>query len=174
MRVGAADHIGEPLSSALPHLEGLTELVFENLSPREAARDVDVVLMGLPHRASVELVEAAIESGVRVLDLSGAFRLKDPEAYRRFYGEVHARPDLLGEFVYGLPELNRERLKGGALGGLAGLLRHLCRARSPALRARRAALRRDPYRGGDRLERQRRDTEPDHSPPGASREPTHL
>jgi N-acetyl-gamma-glutamyl-phosphate/LysW-gamma-L-alpha-aminoadipyl-6-phosphate reductase len=47
-----------------------------------------------------------------VLDLSGAFRLKDPEAYRRFYGEAHARPDLLGEFVYGLPELNRELLKG--------------------------------------------------------------
>jgi N-acetyl-gamma-glutamyl-phosphate reductase len=112
VRVGAADHVGEPLSSALPHLEGLTELAFENLSPREAARDVDVVLMGLPHRASVELVEAAIESGVRVLDLSGAFRLKDPGAYRRFYGEEHTRPDLLGEFVYGLPELYRERLKG--------------------------------------------------------------
>lgn len=112
VRVGAADHVGEPLSSALPHLEGLTELRFENLSPRDAARDVDIVLMGLPHRASVELVEAAIESGVRVLDLSGAFRLKDPAAYRRFYGEEHTRPDLLGEFVYGLPELNRERLKG--------------------------------------------------------------
>ncbi len=112
VRVGAADHVGEPLSSALPHLEGLTELAFENLSPREAARDVDVVLMGLPHKASVELVEAAIETGVRVIDLSGAFRLKDPEAYRRFYGEAHSRPDLLGEFVYGLPELNRERLKG--------------------------------------------------------------
>jgi N-acetyl-gamma-glutamyl-phosphate/LysW-gamma-L-alpha-aminoadipyl-6-phosphate reductase len=112
VRVGAADHVGEPLSSALPHLEGLTDLTFENLSPREAARDVDIVLMGLPHRASVELVEAALETGVRVLDLSGAFRLKDPAAYRRYYGEEHARPDLLGEFVYGLPELNREHLRG--------------------------------------------------------------
>lgn len=112
VRVGAADHLGEPLPAALPHLEGLTDLKFEALSPEQAIEGVDIVLMGLPHRASIELVEAALRSNVKVLDLSGAFRLGDPESYRRYYGEPHARPDLLGEFVYGLPEMHRERLRG--------------------------------------------------------------
>ncbi len=111
VRVGAADHIGEPLSRALPHLEGQTDLVFESLSPAAAAEGVDIVIMGLPHRASIELVEAVAASNVRVLDLSGAFRLRDAADYERFYGEKHARPDLLAEFVYGLPELQRERIR---------------------------------------------------------------
>jgi N-acetyl-gamma-glutamyl-phosphate reductase len=48
---------------------------------------------------------------VRVIDMSGAFRLKDLAAYERFYGGPHARPDLLGRFVYGLPELHREEIR---------------------------------------------------------------
>jgi N-acetyl-gamma-glutamyl-phosphate reductase len=111
VRVGAADHLGEPLSSALPRLEGLSDLRFEALTPEQAADGVDIVIMGLPHRASVELVEAAMKSQVRVLDLSGAFRLRDALDYERFYGEPHPRPDLLEQFVYGLPELNRDKLR---------------------------------------------------------------
>jgi LysW-gamma-L-alpha-aminoadipyl-6-phosphate/LysW-L-glutamyl-5-phosphate reductase len=110
VRVGAADHIGEPLSSALPHLEGRSSLIFERLTPEQAADGVDVVIMGVPHQASVALVEAVVASNVRVLDLSGAFRLRDPADYERFYGEKHARPDLLEQFVYGLPELNRQSI----------------------------------------------------------------
>lgn len=112
VRVGAADHLGQPLSAALPHLEGRTDLRFESLTPEQAADGVDIVIMGLPHQASVELVETVVKSEVRVLDLSGAFRLRDPADYERFYGERHRRPDLLEQFVYGLPELNRQRIQG--------------------------------------------------------------
>jgi LysW-gamma-L-alpha-aminoadipyl-6-phosphate/LysW-L-glutamyl-5-phosphate reductase len=112
VRVCALDHVGEPLASAHPHLEGLTELVFENLPPSEAARGVDVVLMGLPHDASIEVVEAVLDGAARVIDMSGAFRLRRADAYERFYGARHQRPDLLERFVYGLPELNRERIRG--------------------------------------------------------------
>ena len=112
VRVGAADHIGEPLSAALPHLEGKTQLHFEELTPAQAVTEVDIVLMGLPQKASIPVVEAALARGVKVLDLSGAFRLREPAQYQRYYGEVHPRPDLLQRFVYGLPELQRELIRG--------------------------------------------------------------
>lgn len=111
VRVCSIDHLGEPLSSAHPHLEGRTSLVFEALPPRDAAADVDVVLLGLPHTASVAVVEQLLGTGVKVLDMSGAFRLSEPAMYERYYGGAHPRPDLLDRFVYGLPELNRERIR---------------------------------------------------------------
>jgi LysW-gamma-L-alpha-aminoadipyl-6-phosphate/LysW-L-glutamyl-5-phosphate reductase len=112
VRVCAADHVGEPIASALPHLEGRTSLMFENPPPAKAVEGLDVVLMGLPHGASIEVVDRVIESDVRVIDMSGAFRLKDLDAYERFYGGPHARPDLVDHFVYGLPELNRQQIRG--------------------------------------------------------------
>lgn len=111
VRVCSIDHVGEPLSAAHPHLEGRTSLVFEKLPPERAAIDADVVLLGLPHAASIGVVEALCDSNVRILDMSGAFRLKDAAAYARFYGGAHRRPDLMERFVYGLPELDRERIR---------------------------------------------------------------
>jgi N-acetyl-gamma-glutamyl-phosphate/LysW-gamma-L-alpha-aminoadipyl-6-phosphate reductase len=112
VRVCAADHIGEPVSAAHPHLEGLCELRFENPPPADAVEGVDVVLMGLPHAVSFEVVQSALASNVRVLDLSGAFRLRRSALYEQFYGGPHPHPELLERFVYGLPELNRERIVG--------------------------------------------------------------
>ncbi len=116
VRVASVDHVGEPLGSAHPTLEGRTELVFEELSPREAARGVDVVLLGLPHRVTAEKVpDIAALPGVKVVDMSGDFRLKDAESYERYYGQRHPHPELLADFVYGLPELNRERIRRARL-----------------------------------------------------------
>ncbi len=112
LRVCASDHVGEPVASALPHLEGLTELRFENPSVAAAIAGADVVLMGLPHTVSVELVRAVQDPKLRLLDLSGAFRLRDLDHYRKYYGEAHPAPELLQDFVYGLPEFNREQIRG--------------------------------------------------------------
>jgi N-acetyl-gamma-glutamyl-phosphate/LysW-gamma-L-alpha-aminoadipyl-6-phosphate reductase len=108
-RVAAVDFVGEPLSAAHPTLEGRTDLVFENLSPAEAAKGMDVVLLGLPHKVSAHKVPEILATGARIVDLSGDFRLRDPAAYERWYGAPHPAPELLknGTFVYGLPELNR-------------------------------------------------------------------
>jgi N-acetyl-gamma-glutamyl-phosphate reductase len=111
-RVCSIDHVGEPLANAHPHLEGVTSLTFEKLAPAEAAADADVVLLGLPHTASIEVVEALLDGNVKVIDMSGAFRVKDLAAYARYYGGAHPRPDLVERFVYGLPELNRAALRG--------------------------------------------------------------
>jgi N-acetyl-gamma-glutamyl-phosphate reductase len=112
VRVASIDHVGEPLGAVHLSLTGRTDLRFENLSPADAADGCDVVLMGLPHRISAEKAPAVLETGARVVDMSGDFRLRDPAAYARFYGAPHPRPDLLGRFVYGLPEQNRELIRG--------------------------------------------------------------
>ncbi|BDG09566.1 N-acetyl-gamma-glutamyl-phosphate reductase [Anaeromyxobacter paludicola] len=114
LRVAAVDHVGEPLAAAHPSLEGVPG-VYENLPPREAAAGADVVLLGLPHKVSATLMPELVAAGVRVVDMSGDFRLKDAAAYARAYGQAHPHPELLERFVYGLPELNRERLRGARL-----------------------------------------------------------
>ncbi len=111
-RVASVDHVGEPLGSAHPPLEGLPGFRFEQLSPSEAARDADVVLLGLPHKVSARLMPELLATGATVVDMSGDFRLKDAAAYARAYGGPHPHPELLKDFVYGLPEVNRERLRG--------------------------------------------------------------
>jgi len=112
VRVASVDYVGEPLSAAHPNLEGRTNLTFEEIPPEKAAEGMDVVLLGLPHKVSAHKVPAIMKTGARIVDLSGDFRLRDPQAYKRYYGADHPSVELLaGTFVYGLPELNRERIK---------------------------------------------------------------
>ena len=112
-RVASVDFIGEPLWAAHPQLEGLTNLKFEGISPAEAAAGMDVVLLGLPHKVSATKMPELIASGARVVDLSGDFRLRNAELYKRYYHAEHPCADRLtdGTFVYGLPELSREQIK---------------------------------------------------------------
>src|SRR3954465_2749280 len=111
IRVGAKDHVGQNVAAAPPNLEGATELTFQDLPAAEAIAGADVVIMGLPVAASLEVVAAAEATGARIIDMSGAFRVPDAASFERYYGSVHPRPELLGRFVYGLPELNREQLR---------------------------------------------------------------
>jgi LysW-gamma-L-alpha-aminoadipyl-6-phosphate/LysW-L-glutamyl-5-phosphate reductase len=111
IRVCAKDHLGQNVAAAHPNLEGATELSFQDLSAAEAVAGADLVLMGLPVGASLEVVAAAERSGAKLIDMSGAFRVPDAAAFERYYGSAHPRPELLGQFVYGLPELNREKIR---------------------------------------------------------------
>jgi N-acetyl-gamma-glutamyl-phosphate reductase len=110
-RVVAVDHVGEPLGAVHPPLTGRSSLRFENVPPEEAARGADVALLALPHKVSAHHAPAIVAAGVGVVDMSGDFRLRDATAYERYYGARHPHPELLGRFVYGLPELNREAIR---------------------------------------------------------------
>ncbi len=112
-RVASIDFVGDPVSAVHPNLEGRTDLCFEGLSPAEAARDMDVVLLGLPHKISALQVPEIMRTGARIVDLSGDFRLRDPAAYAQYYGAPHPCPQELtkGTFVYGLPELHRDAIR---------------------------------------------------------------
>jgi len=111
VRVASIDHVGEPLGAVHPNLEAATELVFEDLAPAEAARGCDVALLALPHKVTAAKVPELIAAGVKIVDMSGDFRLRDAAIYERYYGAKHPHPELLGAFVYGLPELNRTEIK---------------------------------------------------------------
>jgi len=110
--VFAADHVGEPLSAALPNLEGKTTLRFEAVPEAGGIPSVDILLLALPHSVSHRVVARAIDTQARIIDMSGAFRVDDPEAYAKFYGERHPLPELLPRFIYGLPELCRDAISG--------------------------------------------------------------
>jgi N-acetyl-gamma-glutamyl-phosphate/LysW-gamma-L-alpha-aminoadipyl-6-phosphate reductase len=112
VRVASVDHIGQPLSDAHPTLERATSLTFEKLTAEQVADGVDIVLLGLPHRVSAQQMPALVQTGVRIVDMSGDFRLRDAESYGRYYGGPHPCPELLGTFVYGLPEQNRAEIAG--------------------------------------------------------------
>ena len=89
-------------------------LVFEEFDAARAA-SLDLVFLGLPHEASLRMVAELHGTVGCIVDLSAAFRLKDPTLYPVWYGFDHAQPELLAEAVYGLPELYRAELKGATL-----------------------------------------------------------
>ncbi len=100
-----------------PNLRGLTRLRYVSLSELSSC---DVVFSCLPHGASARHIDPFLANAERVVDLGADFRLGDAGEYERFYGEPHPRPDLLGRFVYGIPEVNREALRTASLVACAG------------------------------------------------------
>lgn len=98
---------GEPVHFVHPNLRGRTNLKFV---PPEKLEPADILVLALPHGVLAREFDRYSALAPILVDLSADFRLKDPELYRRYYGE-HPRPDLLGRFVYAVPELHREALK---------------------------------------------------------------
>lgn len=96
----------------LPLLAGDAESVL--------ACDPDAVFLATPHEASLELAPRLLEAGVKVFDLSGAFRLRDASLYPRHYGFPHTQQGLLERAAYGLPELFRDRVAKADLVACAG------------------------------------------------------
>ncbi len=108
-------HAGEYLFRVHPNLRGITDLTFSSFEEGTLKKDVDVVFTALPHGESVRYVPQLVMSGMKVIDLSADFRLKDPSDYKRWYGFEHPSPDLLPRFVYAIPEINREEIRGATL-----------------------------------------------------------
>jgi N-acetyl-gamma-glutamyl-phosphate reductase len=87
------------------------DLAFTPYGP-DVVHDLDVVFLGLPHGASQSIVPDLMGRVDHIVDLAADFRLHDASLYPTWYGEAHAAPDLLTEFVYGLPELHRADIIG--------------------------------------------------------------
>ena len=102
--------VGQKLGSAFPHL-GDIELSID----AEISNSVDVVFSALPQTASAEALIPLVEKGVKSIDISADFRLKDASEYELWYGVTHPNPSLLEESVYGLPELNRDEIRSATL-----------------------------------------------------------
>lgn len=105
---------GMPVAQMFPSLRGRVTLAFA--SPEEAAlKDCDVVFFATPNGVAMQQTRALLDAGVRVIDLAADFRLSDIDAWSHWYGMEHACPELVAEAVYGLPEINRERIRGARL-----------------------------------------------------------
>ena len=96
-----------PAHPQLQHAPCATESVHEH--------GVSVVFLATPPEVSIELAPALLAAGAKVIDLSGAFRLRTPAAYATWYKEQHTQPELLAEAAYGLPEFCRERIPSARL-----------------------------------------------------------
>ncbi|MDR1486021.1 MAG: N-acetyl-gamma-glutamyl-phosphate reductase [Planctomycetaceae bacterium] len=91
-------------------LSGLLDLQLEYLSPEEIVLRSDCVFSCLPHTASAKVAPELLARGVKVIDFSADYRLDSPERFQLWYSEPHPDPDRLGNVVYGLPELFRQRI----------------------------------------------------------------
>ena len=106
----------QPLAQVHPQLTGLTMLTCQPFDEAEIARlQASLIFLATPNEFSHEVTPSLLETGATVVDISGAFRLKDAALYPKFYGFEHTRPDLLKQAVYGLTEFMREELRGAKL-----------------------------------------------------------
>lgn len=106
---------GVPVGDVHRNLDGVTDLRFSAPSEETLAGEVDVVIGALPHGASAEVLAPFVSRGMRVVDLSGDYRLKNLEDYRRWYKREHPHPDLVPNAVYGCPEFARDEIRDAQL-----------------------------------------------------------
>jgi N-acetyl-gamma-glutamyl-phosphate reductase len=105
-----------PLAAIHPQLTGLTKLDCQPFDEAAIAKlEPDLVFLATPNEFSHEAAPQMLDAGATVVDLSGAFRLRDASLYSKYYGFEHTRSDLLEQAVYGLTEFARERLRGAKL-----------------------------------------------------------
>jgi N-acetyl-gamma-glutamyl-phosphate/LysW-gamma-L-alpha-aminoadipyl-6-phosphate reductase len=109
------ENAGVPVFRLHPQLRKLTELEFTEPDVEKIAESCQYVFLGLPHGAAAPVAKRLLESGVKVIDLSADFRLKNKADYPIWYGWEHPCPELLDEAVFGLPEFHREEIKKARL-----------------------------------------------------------
>jgi len=105
---------GVRVDAVYPSLRGYVDAVF-TAPDVEALAACDVVFFATPNGTAMLMAEQLLARGVKVIDLSADFRLQDAKEWSEWYGMEHACPELIGEAVYGLPEVNREAIKSARL-----------------------------------------------------------
>lgn len=117
--LGSHSFDGQPISEVYGNFDHVLDMSCEELDIDKAAQ-CDVAFTALPHGASKDVIPSLIEKGLKVIDLSGDFRYDDIEVYEKWYNQKHSSPELLGESIYGLCELYRDKIKSARLIGNPG------------------------------------------------------
>jgi N-acetyl-gamma-glutamyl-phosphate reductase len=105
---------GTPVAQLFPSLRGSVKLEFSDPAKADLSR-CDVVFFATPNTVAMTEAKALVEAGVRVVDLSADFRIRNVAEWQRWYKVKHASPELLAQAVYGLPEVHREKIKHARL-----------------------------------------------------------
>ena len=108
-QVTSERHAGKPAASVHPNLRRICPHKFVTASELEPC---DVLFLGLPHGQLMNRLDEFEALADTLIDLSADFRLGDNESYRNWYGKDHACPERLGDFIYGIPELHRDAMRG--------------------------------------------------------------
>ncbi len=105
---------GMPVAEMFPSLRGSVDLKFSD--PKDAGLAAcDLVFFATPNGIAMTEAQALLGAGAKVIDLAADFRIKDIAVWEKWYGMAHACPELVTEAVYGLPEVNREAIKGARI-----------------------------------------------------------
>jgi N-acetyl-gamma-glutamyl-phosphate reductase len=108
----AASNAGQPVAAVHPHLSlAYRDEAFAAWEPSQL-KDCDLILAALPHGETQRLADELLAPDIPLVDLGADFRLDSADEYARWYGEPHARPELLQDFTYGLPEFHRHAIRG--------------------------------------------------------------
>ncbi|QNH49839.1 N-acetyl-gamma-glutamyl-phosphate reductase [Acinetobacter venetianus] len=110
---------GKPVADMFPSLRGHTDLEFSDLN-LETLKQCDIVFFATPHGVAMKHAEELITAGTKVIDLAADFRLQNLDQFEKWYGMQHHCPTVLKESVYGLTELNREKIKQAQVIGNPG------------------------------------------------------
>ena len=105
---------GVRVDELYPSLRGHLDIRFSHPDPKALAQ-CDVVFFATPHNVAMNMMPELLALDTRVVDLSADFRIRDHQLWSQWYGEPHACPELLADAVYGLPEFNREAIRGAQL-----------------------------------------------------------
>ncbi len=103
---------GKPVAQVFPNLRGVTDLIYQDFGDDSLAMmsQADLVFFATPHGVAMKQTPNLVKNGVKVIDLGADFRLQSLEDFEHWYQHIHACPDLLKTAVYGLPEINREKI----------------------------------------------------------------
>ena len=112
---GSRSYTGQKYASMYPNMYKIVDEECMDDNMKELAGQVDVVFTATPQGLCASLVDEEILSRVKVIDLSADFRIKDVSVYEEWYKLTHAAPQFIGEAVYGLPEVNRDKVKTARL-----------------------------------------------------------
>ena len=111
---------GQPVAAVHPHVAPVFPDALIEKFDAAALDSIDIVFAALPHGHSQKVAATILDKGVPFVDLGADFRLGDATVYERWYGEAHAASELLDSFVYGIPELNRNSIRGAKAVAAAG------------------------------------------------------
>lgn len=114
LEVTSRGNAGKRVSDLFPSLRGRLDLAF-TVPDVASLSQCDVVFFSTPHGVAMAMTPELLKAGVKVIDLSADFRIKDAELWAQWYGMEHTCLELLEQAVYGLPELYREQVKGAQL-----------------------------------------------------------
>lgn len=117
--ITSRQYAGLPVGDVFPRFAE-SDLIFSAPDTRKIIAEADVAFLALPHGLATEYAVPLLKAGLKIIDISADFRVKDPEIYSDYYNIDHPAPELLEEAVYGLPELYRDKIKSSSLIACAG------------------------------------------------------